>query len=185
MNSAEIFHWKEYESVLSLALEEAIFRFGYEYPDIQFYGMCIDCNPYSGEVQLHFNDENEQIKNYQFDKWNVSEWKYFDVLEELQREDDFFDEMWRETLQHIKKHMLPMHTRWEDGSAPTEDFLTMVSRVANNLKESKVISLLNKTNNFRIITAEHDDTLAQSLQRILNTGASITIKSTRTIVSSQ
>lgn len=184
MNSRDIFDWQGYEETLTLALEEAVFRFGYQNTHTQCYALCIDCNPRTAEVLLHLNDENEHYKQFKLDKWNISEWKYFNVIENLQDDDQFFDNAWKDVQQHIKKHMLPVSTCWEDGTDPAEDFMTMISRVANTLKNSQSIALLKKSENFRIITAEHDDSLAQSFQRILLTGSSITIKSTRTVISS-
>ena len=63
MKSNEIFNWAEYEAILYQVLHEAISRVSDKYPNIQFYGLCIDCNAEYGQVLLHLNTESDIKEN--------------------------------------------------------------------------------------------------------------------------
>ncbi len=141
MRSKEIFNWKEYEELLYEGLHEAIKRVTQTYPDIEFYGMCIDCNAEYGEVLLHLNTEDGIEGD---EKWDVGAWeKYFDVFDNLQENDNFFDNSWEEKREYIIENM-SSEQELDEGEIPVEDFMVMISEVAIKLETSDAIARLKK-----------------------------------------
>lgn len=161
MKSSEIFNWAEYEAILYPVLHEAIIRVSKKYPNIQFYGMCIDCNAEYGQVLLHLNTESDIIENKKEEYWDVGDWEYFDLMDELQNNDNFFNKAWKRYEDYIVENMFQ-----DDEENPIEDFMVMISKVANKLQNSEAIKTLNKTQNFRIVAADHDEDIEDGYERM-------------------
>ncbi len=168
MKSKEVFDWAEYEELLYKGLEEAVSRLAKKYREIEFYGLCIDCNAEYGDVLLHLNTEENIIKNNKTSKWDVGDWGYFDVIDELEENDNFFSNLWEDKKTYCIDKMFPVEEEdeFDEGENPIEDFMIMISKVANRLKSSAAISSLKKTNDFRIVAADHDEAIEEGIERM-------------------
>jgi hypothetical protein len=162
VKSHDIFNWTEYEATLYKGLHEAVNRIIEKYPNIQFYGMCIDCNAEYGQVLLHLNTETDIRNNNKEEYWDVGDWKYFDLMDELQEKDKFFDIAWKKHEDYITKNM------FKDDTPPTDDFMAMIAKVANDLGNSEAIKTLNKTEKFRIVAVDHDEDIEEGYERMIN-----------------
>ncbi len=166
MKSNEIFNWSEYGELLYKGLHEATIRVGKLYPEIEFYGLCIDCNAEYGDVLLHLNTEKDIVENNKDDKWDVGDWEYFDLIDELEKDDNFFSKLWEDKKAYCIDKMSPIEDEWDSGENPVEDFMVMISQVANKLKTSDAIAKLNKSSDFRIVAADHDEDIEEGVDRM-------------------
>lgn len=162
MKGKEVFNWAEYESILYKGLHEAVNRINKKHPNIQFYGMCIDCNAEYGQVLLHLNTESDIKEKNKEEFWDVGDWEYFDIIDDLQEKDNFFNKLWGKKEEYIAENM----SEDEEGNS-IESFMLMISKVANRLQTSDAIKQLNKTTNFRIVAADHDEDIEDGYERML------------------
>ena len=54
----------------------------------------------------------------------------------------------------------------DDGEEPLEDFMIMISKVANKLKTSNAVASLGRTKGFRIVAVDHDEDIEEGFQRM-------------------
>ncbi len=167
LKSSDVFDWDEYEEILYKGLHEAILRFSKKHTSEHFYGCCIDCNAEYGQVLLHFNSI-EWLKNrVETERWDVGGWEgYFDVIGELEKEDHFFSQIWNTNEEYILDKMFPEEDEWDEEDSPVEDFMVMVSKVANRLGVSEAVKALNRTEDFIIVAADHDEEIDEGRTRM-------------------
>jgi len=179
LRSSDLFDWNEYENLLYESLEKAILQASEKYSDTEFYGMCLDCHAEHGDVFLHFNSEEDILSNNKTDWWDVGNWEYFHVLDELQKDDAFFDRLWGNKREYIEDKMAPLDREWADGEDPIEDFMIMVAKVAIRLKKSEAVKRLKRTSDFCIVSADHGESIEQGFDRMKTLDKSLAMESVR------
>lgn len=169
MKRTSSINWDEYEEILYNGLEEAVYRFAEKYKSIEFYGLCIDCNAEYGDVLLHFNTEEDIEKNNKEDKWDVGDWEYFDVIDELEKDDGFFNNAWGKHKQNCvyKMYSVESSEGFDCCEAPVEEFMLMMSKIAIRLKLSPAVGYLRKTRDFKLVAVDHDEEMKDGFLRIM------------------
>lgn len=175
--AVESIDWGAFENRLFELSKVEIAAFAQAHADETFYGFGFDCNADYGQVFLCLNTQDdlrataesskerypnryktksvEEIENRL--RWNMEDWKYQDFASES------FGDGWNEFEDLI------IDNAFADDDPDRElqaHFLSSVCRVATRLQKENVFQSLNRTPDFRVFVADHDEPEETSWNRL-------------------
>lgn len=144
-----------------------------------FYGFFLDCNATYFEILGHLNtdvmlhakaqasklEHTELYKGVMIEtliedfRWSGGDWGYFQIFDACGH-DETYDRMIEDMIKHFTL------TRRGIDSRIYEDFLDMACRVAARLERGNAFDGLQRTPNFRVLCADHDESVEDGERRL-------------------
>ena len=171
--------WDKLEATVTRSAKRALRDFAARHPDEVFYGFFLDCNATYFEILGHKNTEDllrakaaesktshaalykgVSVERLVEDlRWSGGDWGYFqmfDACESTQAYGEMIGDM-------IEEYTFKGHGANE---AVYDQFLDMACRVAVRLERENAFDDLKRTPTFRILCADHDESVENGERRL-------------------
>ncbi|MCR9117243.1 MAG: DUF4303 domain-containing protein [bacterium] len=173
--------WTHAEDTIVTAAIKCFEDFAANHRDEVFYGFFLDCNATYFETLGHFNTAaflRETALDYQTRnaelypgwsveqledelRWSAGDWGHFEVFNPCDYDEDY-NQLVGKAISHF--HSIPS----DDMDHPTvyDRFLEMSCRVALRLESENAFKSFNTTPDFRVLCADHDESIEDGEQRL-------------------
>lgn len=172
--------WSHVENTIVATAISCFKEFAAQHRDEEFYGFSLDCHATCFENLGHFNTEallRETALDYQTRhaelytgwtvkqieenlRWEAGDWSYFEVFNPCD-----FDEEYNQLVLNAIRHFHPIPCDEMAEPSVYDKFLEMSCRVAIRLETENVFKDFNTTPQFRVLCADHDESIEDGERR--------------------